>query len=99
MAAMDTEHASRLRKLAAEVDDAVEARIRGEAGAVERVRRAAQGVQMVGMGPFEYWGNQLWQVSSNSKIIASNRRELMFTIALERHLLDHGAGDGPLTTD
>lgn len=61
--AMDSEQASQLRKLAAEVNDAVEARIRGDAGAVERVRRSTQAVQMVGMGPFEYWGNQLWQVS------------------------------------
>lgn len=61
--AMDSEQASQLRKLAADVNDAVEARIRGEAGSVERVRRATQEVQMAGMGPFEYWGNQLWQVS------------------------------------
>ncbi|KAI5360201.1 putative O-methyltransferase domain, S-adenosyl-L-methionine-dependent methyltransferase [Septoria linicola] len=59
--ALDSQQADELRRLAAEVNDAVEARVRGEAGAVERLRRTTQSVQMCGMGSFEYWGNQLWQ--------------------------------------
>lgn len=61
---MDEAEASELRRMAAEVNEAVEARIRGEAGAAERLRRSTQNVDMKGLGPFEYWGNQLWQVSS-----------------------------------
>lgn len=59
--ALNAAQADELRRLAAEVNDAVEARIRGEAGAVEKIRRTTQSVQLAGMGAFEYWGNQLWQ--------------------------------------
>lgn len=60
---MDETEARELRRLAAEVSDAVEARIMGESGAGERIRRSTQKVQVAGMGPAEYWGTQLWQVS------------------------------------
>ncbi|GIZ44061.1 hypothetical protein CKM354_000727000 [Cercospora kikuchii] len=59
--ALNAAQADELRRLAAEVNDAVEARIRGEPGAVEKIRRTTQSVQLAGMGAFEYWGNQLWQ--------------------------------------
>lgn len=60
---MDEVQAKELRQLAVEVSNAVEARIKGEAGAGERIRRSTQNVQIAGMGPAEYWGTQLWQVS------------------------------------
>lgn len=60
---MDEAEARDLRRLAVEVSDAVEARIMGESGAGERIRRSTQKVQVAGMGPAEYWGTQLWQVS------------------------------------
>lgn len=63
---MDETEARKLRQLAAEVSNAVEARIVGEAGAGERIRRSTQHVQIAGMGPAEYWGTQLWQVSNSS---------------------------------
>lgn len=60
---MDETKAEELRRLAAEVSDAVEARIMGDSGAGERIRRSTQKVQIAGMGPAEYWGTQLWQAS------------------------------------
>lgn len=60
---MDEAQATELRQHAVEVSNAVEARIVGEVGAGERIRRSTQNVQIAGMGPAEYWGTQLWQVS------------------------------------
>lgn len=60
---MDETKARELRQLAVEVSDAVEARIMGDPGAGERIRRSTQKVQIAGMGPAEYWGTQLWQAS------------------------------------
>ncbi|KAL1882947.1 hypothetical protein Daus18300_000585 [Diaporthe australafricana] len=60
---MDETKARELRQLAAQVSDAVEARIKGEAGAGERIRGSTQEVQIAGMGPGDYWGTQLWQVA------------------------------------
>lgn len=60
---MDETKAEELRRLAAEVSDAVEARIMGDSGAGERIRRSTQKVQIAGMGSAEYWGTQLWQAS------------------------------------
>lgn len=60
---VDDTKARELRQLAVEVSNAVEARIMGQAGAGERIRRSTQNVQIAGMGPAEYWGTQLWQAS------------------------------------
>ena len=60
---MDETQARELRQLAVDISDAVEARITGEPGAGERIRRSTQKVQIAGMGPAEYWGTQLWQAS------------------------------------
>lgn len=60
---MDETKAGELRRLAAEVSDAVEAHIKGESASGERIRRSTQKVQIAGMGPAEYWGTQLWQAS------------------------------------
>ena len=57
-----SDEASQLRQMAREVSEAVEARIRGDAGSGEQVRRATQQLQIAGMSPAEYWGTQLWQV-------------------------------------
>lgn len=62
---MDKTQARELRRLAVEVSDAVEARIMGEPGAGERIRRSTQEVQIAGMGPADYWGTQLWQASKS----------------------------------
>lgn len=62
---MDETQARELRQLVAEVSNAIEARIMGEAGAGERIRRSTQNVQIAAMGPADYWGTQLWQVSTS----------------------------------
>lgn len=65
---MDETQAEALRQLAKDVSKAVEARIAGEAGAVELIRRSTQKLQAVGMGPFEYWGVKGGQVFVAKKI-------------------------------
>lgn len=66
---MSDQQAASLRHHAAQVSEAVEARIRGDAAAGERIRRSTQQVQIAGMGPAEYWGTQLWQPLKNVCLI------------------------------
>lgn len=86
--ALNVAQAEELRRLAADVNDAVEARIRGERGAIERIRRTTQSVQMSGMGPFEYWAHQLWQPLKNICLVMA--QEMGVLPRLNAH-------DGPAT--
>lgn len=54
--------AESLRQMARDVSEAVEARIRGDAGSGELLRRSTQKLQIEGMGHGQYWITQLWQV-------------------------------------
>lgn len=93
--ALDMAHAAELRRLAAAVHDAVEARIRGDTGGAERLRRSTQDVQMCGMGAFNYWSSQLWQPLKNVCLVMAQELGVLPALtALTAHIAVAEEGEG-----
>jgi hypothetical protein len=66
---MDASEASRLRSLATNISDAVEARIRGEDPFGESILAALQKMHIDGLGPHSYWRAQIAQPTISACLV------------------------------
>lgn len=66
---MDDSEASRLRSLAANISDAVEARIRGEDPFGESILASLQKMHIEGVGTHSYWRAQLAQPTISACLV------------------------------
>ena len=66
---MDDSEASRLRSLAANITDAVEARIRGEDPFGESILAALRKMHIDGVGAHSYWGAQIAQPTISACLV------------------------------